>query len=294
MDRTVTLSPLTRQLTRVSAIAFAVVGLIFFVAPGFSAENFPWNVSPFVAMTIGAWCLGSAAIAWEAARIWRFGLVYALLVFLWLFAIAELLVVVAFLGALRTTALLTIPYLLTLGLAVASALSGVVDLVRRRPPLRVDGHPKPTWVQALILTFGLLVGILAVGGLFAGQGGLSTTGGIFPEPLTLFTVRAFAAFFLALDLAALALLLSPWREPAVELARVGIALIVPILVAAAVNIGAFDFAARPGGLLYIGAYVLTLVLAVWSVARFDRLDLGVPREQTPDRPDRGTSAAASV
>ena len=48
------LSTRTRLLTRLASVAFGLIGVVFFVAPGYSATNFPWNVSEFVAMTIGA------------------------------------------------------------------------------------------------------------------------------------------------------------------------------------------------------------------------------------------------
>jgi hypothetical protein len=100
--------------------------------------------------------------------------------------------------------------------------------------------------------------VLAVCGFLAGQGGLSTTGQIFPEPLTLFTVRAFAAFYLALAVGLVALLLRPRAASGFMLGIAGVALIVPILAAAFLNLGAFDFAARPLGILYLAAYLVVL------------------------------------
>src|SRR5690348_8128883 len=52
------LSLTSRWLTRVIAVTYLLLGLIMFVAPGWSAHHFPWKVSPFVAMTIGSYLLG--------------------------------------------------------------------------------------------------------------------------------------------------------------------------------------------------------------------------------------------
>ncbi len=88
---------------------------------------------------------------------------------------------------------------------------------------------------------------------------------IFPEPLSPFTVRAFAAFFLALVLAALSLLPARGLLPYTELARVGLFLVLAIIAAALFNLDRFDFQAKPGGLLYIGAYAFTGLLAAFSM-----------------------------
>ena len=123
----------------------------------------------------------------------------------------------------------------------------------------------PAFVRALVIFFTLNLGILALGGLLAKPGGLSTEGGIFPEPLTLFTVRAFAAFFAAIGLSALPLIWARNLTPMFPYGLAGIILIIPILVASFVNIDKFDFAGRPGGILYVGAYVVTLLLTGWGL-----------------------------
>jgi hypothetical protein len=57
------LSLTSRWLTRVIAVTYLLLGLIMFVVPGWSAHHFPWKVSPFAAMTIGSYLLGSAWMA---------------------------------------------------------------------------------------------------------------------------------------------------------------------------------------------------------------------------------------
>jgi len=57
------LSLTSRWLTRIITVAYLLLGLIMFVARSWSAHHFPWKVSPFVAMTIGSYLLGSAWMA---------------------------------------------------------------------------------------------------------------------------------------------------------------------------------------------------------------------------------------
>src|SRR5919201_7083282 len=105
------LSSTSRLLTRISAAAFAVVGLVLFVAPTWAASRFAWKVSDFVAMTIGGWCLGTAFVAWVAAREWVWGHVFALLLYLWCFAVFEVIVLVAFRDRIPFDEVMTWPYL---------------------------------------------------------------------------------------------------------------------------------------------------------------------------------------
>ena len=252
-----------RWLTIAGGLAFLVVGAIFFVAPNISAANFPWNVSPMVAMTIGAWALGMGAIAVDCGVRWNLHRSYAALVLVWVFGILELLVVVQFLGVLRTDHWLTWPYLIALGLTAAAAVPGAIAVYKARDEIREPGERIPAWVRFFIFSFIIVVGFLAAS-LFLRTA--DTPGQqLFPEPLTLFTVRAFSAFFASLVAGAAALLVSRDVAAPVELARVGLYLIVPIIIATLANLGSFDFSARPGGLIYIGAYVLTGALAAFSV-----------------------------
>jgi hypothetical protein len=47
-----------------------------FAAPSWAARNFPWDISPFVSMTIGAWYVGTGIFALECVRIRRFGTIF--------------------------------------------------------------------------------------------------------------------------------------------------------------------------------------------------------------------------
>ena len=264
------LSDASRALTWLAAVLFALVGVIFFLAPGWSAERFPWSVTPFVAMTIGGWSLGTAAIAFEAARIWHFPRVYPMLVYLWAFGLLELGVVLAFRERLQTGNLLTYPYLAALLVTALAAVVGVIDLVRRRPAVRDEAVEIPTWVRLLTFGFIIVLAVLWIRTLVLPPGTGAVSGGIFPEPLTPFTFRAFGAFFLAIDLAALSLLLSRDLRTYLDFARVGLFLVVPITIASFVYIHLFDFGGRPGGLIYIGAYLLTFALAAFALLRYAR------------------------
>lgn len=253
------LAPKTRAAIRIGALLHIALGLVLFAAPTWAASVFPWNVSSMVAMTIGGWTIGNGIAAWFASAPGPATRVMPVLVYLGAFAAAELLIAIAFRGALKLDVILAVPYLLTLGFTLIAAAFGILELRSSTAIVLDDGKPISRTTRLLLLGLAVFVAALAVAGFLAGEGGLSTTGGIFPEPITLFTVRAFAAFYAALAVGIIALLLRPNAASAFTLGIAGIALIIPILAAAFVNVGAFDFAARPLGLLYLGAYIVVLV-----------------------------------
>lgn len=259
------LSSASRTLVRLSAICYLLLGAVLFLSPAWSSGQFPWNVSPFVVMTIGGWCLGNAVFAWQCARLWEWKLVYPALIYLWLFGIFEAAVLLAFRDKVNLGSVVSFGYVITIGINVLAAVMGIIDLLRLRPSSRVEGTPVPGYVRGLIIFFTLNLSVLALGGLLARAGGLSTEAGIFPEPLTLFTVRAFAAFFSAICLSALPLIWARNLTPMFSYGLAGTILIIPILIAAFVNIDKFDFAGRPGGILYMGAYVVTLMITGWGL-----------------------------
>jgi hypothetical protein len=253
------LAPKTRAAIRIGSLLYLALGLVLFAAPEFAASAFPWKVTPLVAMTIGGWLLGNGAALWFASAPGPAPRIMPVLAYVVAFAALELLVVIAFRGALRLDAVLAIPYLLTLGVSIIAAAFGMLELRNSTEVVVTEDEPLPLLDRRLLLGLLAFVTLLAVGGFIAGSGGLSTTGQIFPEPLTLFTVRAFAAFYLALAVGIGALLLRPGVGSAFMLGIAGIALIIPILVAAVLHLGAFDFAGRPLGILYLAAYAVVLV-----------------------------------
>jgi hypothetical protein len=261
------LAPKTRAAIRIGSVLYLLLGLVLFAAPEFSASAFPWAIRPLTAMTIGGWLLGNGAALWFASAPGPAARVMPVLAYVAAFAALELLAVIAFRVALRLDGLLAIPYLLTLGVSLIASAFGMLELRTSTDVVVIEDDPLPSVDRRLLLGLLVFVTALAVGGFLAGNGGLSTTGKIFPEDLSLFTVRAFAAFYLALAIGIAALLLRPGVGSAVMLGIAGIALIIPILLAAALHFGAFDFAARPLGILYLAAYVVVLVPAVLFVAR---------------------------
>lgn len=267
------LAPRTRAAIRIGSLLYLALGLVLFAAPEFSASAFPWHVSAFVAMTLGGWLLGNGAALWFASAPGPATRVMPVLAYVAAFAALELLIVIAFRNALQLSVLLAIPYLIVLGMSLISAAFGMLELRTSTDIVVSDEAPLAPLDRRLLLALLVFVAALAVGGFLAGDGGLSTTGKIFPEPLTLFTVRAFAAFYLALAIGLAALLLRPGVGSAVILGIAGIALIVPILAAAILHLSAFDFAGRPLGILYLAAYAVVLVPSVLFVLRH-RASLG--------------------
>jgi hypothetical protein len=255
-------SPLTRTLVVAAGVLFAVLGVVLVAAPDWAGPRFAWAVPPFVAATMGGWSIGNAVIAGLTARVWHRPTVRPALVYLWLFAAGQLAVLVAFAGAVRLGSPLAWLYLTALIVTALSGVSGAVDVARHRPSPVTPGRPVPRALRAAltaVIVFDvLLAGYLAV----TVPGGSAATGRVFPVELGLFSVRAFAAFFGALALAAIPLIRARSVEPVLHFSRCALALIVPIMAVAALYGGVFDLAARPGQWLYLGAYAAVGVAIV--------------------------------
>src|SRR5262245_15333573 len=118
------------------------MGLVLFFGPGWSADNFLWKVSPFVAMTMGGWYVGSAVVAFEAVRVWAWPVVYARMVYLWAFGLLETVVVLLHTDKLRLNVALGWAYLLMLAVACVAAVAQIVEWARLRPGLD-DGEGGP-------------------------------------------------------------------------------------------------------------------------------------------------------
>jgi hypothetical protein len=268
------LSALARTLTRLVAVLFTLLGAILFLAPGWAAPNFLWKISSFVAMTMGGWYLGSAVLAWESARVWRWSTVYPCSMFLWSFSLLEAGVLILHRSSLRLDAPLGWPYLGVIAAAALVALVGIADRMRTRPASTSGDPSVPMWLRAAVIGFTLFVGFLALmGSLGFGQGAA-----IFPEKLTLFTIHAFAAFYLALGIGALPLIWARGITPILAYGRMAYALIVLITLAALVYIKQFDFGSRPGQLLYIGAYLAVGVGTAVLLARYRNRARGLASE----------------
>lgn len=258
------------------ASAFVLFGAASYLAPAWASENFPWKVGPFLAMTIGGWSLGMAAIAWDASRDLRASRAFPLIVLLGSFALGELVVVALFADRLRLTAPLTIPYLIGLVALLVAVAAWVANWLARRPALRGTPGPISPWFRVALVAFVSGVTVFSGGNWLSGSDGPVSRGDFFPEAMGLFSIRAFAAFFLALMLAALSLVAARAMPPYRRLMRAGLYLIVPITLAAFVNIALFDFTGRPGTLLYLSAYVLVGIVV--TIYHFGNLD-GEPADE---------------
>lgn len=267
------LSVTARRLTYVVAALYGVLGLVLFVAPGWAAANFPWEISPFVAMTMGGWYLGAAAYAFEGARVWRWSVGHPVLVFAWSFGMLEAVLLPLHRDVLRPAALLTIPYALVLLVASINAALGVFDWVRLRPAITPEGIPQPRWLRFVWVVFVVYVFALVV--LLVD--GIAPDGKFWPGPLMLITSQAFAAFFFSLVLGAIPLVFARGLAPVLTYMRAGFVAAAIILLAAFVFIRLFDFIGRPGGLIYIGSYVAAVVGAVlvWTYGRRRRHEAAV-------------------
>jgi hypothetical protein len=261
------LSTVSRALTAAVAVAFFVLGIVLFFGPDLSSSDFAWKVSPFVVMTMGGWSAGVAGMAGFAAYVWRWAEVSAAMVFTWTFCVGQLLVLAAFSDKVTVSPTIAWAYLGALVLGAVSAVVGVVELVRLRPAWSDGGRPLSRGLRRLAITFVVLVGLISLGGFIAGPDGFSARGGIFPEPLSLFTMRAFAAFFGALVAGALTVALTRSHRAGLLYTLAGECFIVPILAAAIWHWSAFDLGERPGGLLYLGLYIGTGVVAAVVLSR---------------------------
>ncbi|MEP7378621.1 MAG: hypothetical protein ABI725_03565 [Chloroflexota bacterium] len=251
----------SKTILAISGLALIFTGLGLFVLPEYGAENFAWNVSPFLAMTIGGWSLGLGVMALDAARGWAsngLSRVYASVLAVWLFAVLQLAVVFGFSGVLHTDHLLTYPYLLALLLGTLSAVLGAPVLWRRRKLLATQGEGTPLWLRATYAVFAIVTLLLAVAALTLDVANAR----VVPEPLSPFSATAFAAFLVALAAGALPLALSQDIEPGAQYAGAGLFPDILTLAAALSFSNTFDLAAHPGGWLYIGAYVLVAVIAL--------------------------------
>lgn len=249
------LSRTSRLLTYVCAVLYFILGAFLFFLPESLAPVFAWKVTAFMTMTIGAWCLGNAWLAWISARRWDWKLVYSALVYLWLFGIFETVVLFLFRDKLNLSHPIAWLYLAALLINVLTALVGFSDWLRLRPARERFGPPVNKVQRGAVIAFILFVGFLALFGMTAPVGAVGTNGGIFPEVMSLFTLRSFAVFYFSLTLAVIPFL---WEKNLNTLLHHSIAsygLVVIITLAAFVYIRLFDFAARPGGLLYFGAYL---------------------------------------
>ena len=249
------LSNASRWLMYLNAVLYAVLGILLFLLPAQFAPVFAWKVTAFMTMTIGGWCLGNAWLAWRTARIWKWNLVFSTALYLWLFGIGELIVVWSFRDKLNLAHPIAWLYLITLLINTLSALVGVIELLGKRLSMTSSGRSLSAGQRLVTLLFVIFVGFLGFYGLIAQIGDVGTNGGIFPEIMSLFTLRSFGVFYFCIALAVVPYLWNHNFEALYHHSIASYGLIVFITLAAFVYLGLFDFADRPGGLLYFGAYL---------------------------------------
>jgi len=268
------LSNTSRLLTYLNALLYAILGALLFILPEQLAPVFAWKVTAFMTITIGGWCLGNAWLAWFAARRWKWSFVYTSLIYLWMFGIGELLVLYLFRDKLKLEHPIAWLYFSTLIVNVLTALIGIFELLRNRP--RNDStSTTPTtnsFQYTALILFILFVGFLGLYGCTAQFGAPGTNGGIFPEIMSLFTLRSFGVFYLSIALAVVPFLRDRSIPPILHHSIASYGLILFITAAAFVYIGVFDFAARPGGILYFGAYLAVGIPLLFS---FRKLGTGI-------------------
>ena len=254
------LSQQARLVTYTMAAAYGVLGAILFVAPGWSSEHFAWRVSPFVAMTIGGWCLGNACAAAITAWRWVFPLVFTTMVYLASFGILETAVAIAFRDRLRLDHWLGWLYLAALLINLAAVAAWARDYVVLRPACPPIGRRIKPFDVAISLPLVLFVCFLGFYGLFAPPGSPGTNGGIFPEVLSPFSLRSFGAFYLSVGVSLLLVYFLRGVDNAMSHLFASWPLLFIITVATLVYIGQFDFANKPGQMLYLGTYLLVAAM----------------------------------
>jgi hypothetical protein len=263
MNESRSLAGFPRLLVYLTAIAFGLVGLILFLAPAWSAANFSWMITPLVARTMGGWYLGSAVMACLVAFRRRWNLVYASALYVGVFGVAEAVVLLVHRAKLQLGAVLAWPYIGMLALAILASLFVMLDWVRQRPTAVGKGAPMVPWVRGVIVIFILFVFFLA-GFAFSGHW-IGLEGVIFPEPLSLFTLQSFGAFYFSLAFSVLPLLREKHLAAVTVHVTGGLALISLITVAAFIHLQAFNFAKNPFQTIYLGVYLAALIVALYYV-----------------------------
>lgn len=254
---------MARLLLAVAAAAYVVTGVPLFVAPEWASDNFAWTVSPFVAMTAGGWCLGTAAFALFAVGQRRWTAVRPAVVYVLSFGASQLGVALYERERLRTGEVLTWPYLIAVGLSV---VAGGLALWQGRVNLGPDrrtGFDLTSTQRRLRTGFVALVLVLALVAFVAPD--RATNGAIFPEPLSLFSLRAFGVFYMSLGIGMLVIAFDRHAEAFLVYMRAGLVLVAFILVATAVYGGTFDLGQHPLQVVYPLAYVVALVGSVGSL-----------------------------
>jgi hypothetical protein len=262
------LSKVSSAIAWLLAADYAVLGLCLFLAPDRSSAAFAWKISPLVAMTVGAWCLGNAFAAGVVAKRRQWKLVATTILYLAAFGIAQAAVVWNFRALLQLDGRpLSWLYLAALGISGLLTIAAAIDLARS-PARRVAAAQIGGFSILLTLVFIGIVGYLGYYGLTVPPGGRGLHATIFPEVLSMFSVRSFGAFYLSLALAATPLPLIRRRAMFQTHAFALYGLLILITAAAANFPDAWHFSSEPHQLLYPGLYLLVGVVVGFYLLRY--------------------------
>lgn len=262
------LSNTSRLFTYLTALLYSVIGAWLFAMPEQLTPVFAWQVTPFVTMTVGGWCLGNAWVAFFAARRWQWSQVQPAMYYLWLFGLLELGVMFVFRERLKFGHPVAGLYAGALAVNGIAALVGILDVVRLRPAIDQSGARTSSTQFTAVLLFLLFVGFLGYYGITAQVGDIGTNGGIFPEVMTPLTLRSFGVFYLAIALSAVPLLRNRSLQTFLSYGFLAYGLIIFITAAAFVYIGLFDFSQRPGGLAYFAAYLAVGIVFLFNFRKY--------------------------
>lgn len=261
------LSSTSRWLTYLLSLLYALLGLLLFFFSKSLAPVFAWKVTAFMAATMGGWCIGNAWSAFVAARRWEWRLIYPSLIYLWMFGMTELLVVIYFRDKLVLGHPIAWLYLVTICLNAVAAILGIYEWSQRRPSRETFGPQARPFHYVLISAFVAIVAGLAIYGLYAKIGDVGTNAGVFPEVMSLFTLKAFAVFYLSLCTSAAVLLRERNLLTMLTYGFSSYILVIAITAAIFVYFDLFDFSAHPGQLIYVGAYFLIGIPLTWTILR---------------------------
>jgi hypothetical protein len=261
------LSTTSRRLTYLNGILYLILGAFLFFSSETLAPVFAWKVTAFMTATMGGWCIGNAWSAFISARRWDWKLVYPALVYLWMFGVTELAILIVFRDKMVLQHPIAWLYFLTICINALTAVVGVYDWLRLRPARESFGQQAKTYHYVLVSGFVLIVALLAVYGLYAQIGDVGTNGGVFPEIMSLFTLRAFAAFYLSLSVSAAIGLRERNLQTLLNYGFSSSMLVIAITAAIFVYFHLFDFVAHPGQLIYVGAYFLAGIPLTITIIR---------------------------
>lgn len=270
------LSNFSKTLTYINAGLYLLLGMLLFLLPAQFAPAFAWKVSTFMTMIIGGWCLGNAWLAFGIARRWEWTSTFASLIYFWAFGLGQLAVLIAFRDKVQTNHPIALLYIFIIGLNALTAVLGSLEWVRIRPQLQqAKTEITAPLVRIPLYGFVLFLFYAAFYGLLVPQGGFATTGEIFPEPLSAFTLRSFGAFFLAIALGATPFLRNKDREALLSHGYLSVGSIIAITIGEFIHIGVFDLTTFPFQIVFLAAY---LVVGVVVVIMFALYGTGYPRK----------------